>query len=172
MSAAVEPWQVVGMRGDTDQFTKAPWRHLRVAVERDDVPGAAREDGLRSQVHEARVQAAGQGGHQLLQLAALAFPADPALLAVAEPPFAVQHQETRRVGQLRGIPLVQLLDFPGDAGKQRPVGFELRRFGVDPVGQERKLGMPLRVGQVVQMQAVRQVGGGRFRWSTGPGSPP
>ena len=45
--------------------------------------------------------------------------------------------------------------------QQAVIGGALRRVGVHPVSQQRKLRLRLRVGQVVQLQAVCQPGGGQ-----------
>ena len=71
-------------------------------VEREHITCASSGAGQRAQLHKgcagrcALARARGQGGHQLFELAALAFPADPAPFTDAVAAPAVQQQEARR----------------------------------------------------------------------------
>ena len=78
------------MRGDADQFAQASWWQLRVAVERDDVAGLLAKARDLPQVQEGVGGSGGKPGKQLFELAALALPADPALLGSTKSALAVQ----------------------------------------------------------------------------------
>ena len=101
--------------------------------------------------------ARGQGGHQLLQLAALAFPAHPDLLGGAVLARPVQQQKAGcAIGRCRMV-AVQVLDAFAGGGQAVLVPLGLSGRGIRPVGQQCKLGMWLVAGQVVQQQAVQQL---------------
>ena len=57
---------------------------MGVAVEGKDVPGVGSEPGFSAQCKERRGCALGQRGNEQFQLAALAFPSNPAPLGLAE----------------------------------------------------------------------------------------
>jgi hypothetical protein len=139
---------------DTHEFAQATRRELGVAVQRDDVARACREAGYLTQIDERAGQTFGQRGDELLQLAALALPADPGLLAGTEAARPQQQDETRRaVSRVQRIQRGQLLQC---LGQQRCVLRQLCGSGIGPVGQQRELRLRLGVGQVVQAQAVQQ----------------
>ena len=150
------------MRGHTDQLTQAPWGQLGVAVERDDVACAGLNAGRFTQIKKDVATLLRQLGDQQFQLAALALPADPALLGFAELPCAMQHNKARCLAAFIGTPGVLQVQIayasPGPL-QQGIVGVKVRRVGVGPIGQQGKLGMWLRIGQVVQLQAIHQLKG-------------
>src|SRR5206468_9762775 len=86
---------VVRVRGHDDELAQPARRQLGVAVERDDVARAGLDARGRAEVDEggrARIGHTrfGDSRDQLLELAALALPAYPALLGFAEHALAVQ----------------------------------------------------------------------------------
>ena len=86
-----------------------------------------------------------------MQLAALAFPADPASLSGIPHPLAVQQQETRAAGR-RAITAIE----PGNAGccrfQQRLIAIDVLRWGIEPVRDQREMQFPFRACKVVDLQ--------------------
>ncbi len=89
----VEARSVRRMRGNRDQCVQRAGRQFRVAVERDHVRRAV--DGARpiAEIDERQRTSFGEPTDQLHQLAALAFPTDPALFGFRPAPIPVQQQE-------------------------------------------------------------------------------
>ena len=128
-----------------------------VAVQCQQVASAGCQAGGGAQVQEWAGLVRGQGGHQLLQFAALAFPAHPGLLGGTVLACPVQQQKTgRAIGRCRMV-AVQVLDAFAGGGQAVVVAIGLSSRGVGPVGQQCKLGIGLVAGQVVQQQAVQQL---------------
>ena len=158
----VQAWRVVRMCGDAHQLAQAPRRQLRVAVKRHQITCARCQHGQSPEVEESAVGAHGERAKQQFQLASFALPADPAALGVAVAACAVQQDETRpgrRVFTSARISGVEQCHLRAGIVQQAGVGGGLRRGGVHPVSQQRELRLRLRVGQVVQLQAVCQPGG-------------
>ncbi|MDZ7589757.1 MAG: hypothetical protein U5L05_03510 [Rubrivivax sp.] len=88
--------RILRVRGHAHQFAQAARRQMRVAVQRHQVGGAGRHVGELAKVDERLPRHAGQRGDELFELAALAFPADPAAFGGAILALAVQQQEARR----------------------------------------------------------------------------
>ena len=90
------------MRHLADQAADRVARQSRVGVERDDVANAA---GTRwrcpADRHEGRVGRAAQEPVQLVQLAALALPADPPSFAFVPDSPAMEQQEAVAAGRRR-----------------------------------------------------------------------
>ena len=141
------------MRGDAHQLTQRAWRQHRVAVERDDVGRAWRRACVRAQVHERALGGARQQRHQLLQLAALALPADPALFAHRPLALPVQQQEARHRAR---VACGQRHDGGVGLRQQRCVGVRALAVGVGKVGEQGKLRMGFAIGQVMAFQALHQ----------------
>ena len=127
--------------------------HARVAVERHHVHDALGQRRLERQ--ECGVRVAAQQEVQLVQLAALALPAHPALLAFIVDAAAVQQVEQRRA--LGRVALVQ----PGDLGacevQDLVVLDALLEGAVGPVRQQREGHRAARVGEVVHLQPPQRV---------------
>ena len=154
-----EPGLVLRVRRYADQFAQASRWQLRVAVERDDVAGLLAKARDLPQVQEGAGGSGGKPGKQLFELAALALPADPALLGLAKSTLAVQQQKARRGDIFRRRSGMERVDFLYQAGRvrqQRLVRDGARAIGVAPVAQQGKLGLWLRIGEVVQAQAIDQ----------------
>ena len=90
------------------QLAQAPGRQLSVAVQRQHVAHRAGQARVFTQVNELTLRSLRQRTHQLLQLAAFALPANPALLGVTELTAPVQNNETRRAGAVQGVAGVEL----------------------------------------------------------------
>ena len=160
--ACVEAWLVVRMRGHAHQLAQPSGWQLGVAVQRDHVGRGGGDTRGLAKVQEGGAAAPCQGGDQQLQLAPLAFPANPALLGRAEPAFAVQQDKTRRGTGLSRVlreTRIERVNLPACAVQQGGVGVGVFRGCVGPVGQQPELRAGLRIGEVVQQQAVRQLGG-------------
>ncbi len=85
--------QVVRMGGDADELAQPPRRQAGVAVEGDDVAGSGGDRRGAAEIEERARAAFGEQGDQLLELAALSLPADPALLGRRQAPLAMQDDE-------------------------------------------------------------------------------
>ncbi len=158
--AGIKPGLILRMRRHAHQLAQAAGGQLGVAVQRHDV-GCAGCDARRfAQIQKHAAAAFGQRGNQLLQLAALALPAYPALLALAEAALAVQHDETGRHTVLGRIQGVERRGLAHCLGQQPGIASSLGAAGVGPVGQQRKLGVAFGVGKVVQLQPPHQCFGG------------
>ena len=151
-------WLVVGVRSDTYQRAQPPWRQLGVAVQRQDVAGAGRRLRQLAEVCERFGVAFDEGDNQLLELAALAFPADPALLADAEPARPMQQQKARRVTEGAGMTRIEFADRLPRQRQQGVVVGRVLGLSVGPVAQQRELGVAFRIGQVMKQQAARERG--------------
>ena len=161
------------MGGDAHQLAKTPRRQLGVAVQGEEVPDAACNTGYIAQIEKRIARALGplfgQRRYQQLQLAALALPANPALLGWAELAVAVQQDEARcptfGVGItrcfdsiiLRRVLCIQRVDAGHGAIEQLAIMRHLSRWRIAPVGQKRKLRLAFWVGQIVQLQSVHQL---------------
>ena len=158
LPAGVELRLIVRMCRHTHQFTQATRRQFGVGVQREQVShvrGAAR--GF-AKIKERRARAVGQLSHQLLQLAAFALPAHPALFRAAVAARAMQHNKTG-CAQSRGtvrVALVELMDTGHGVRQQTGIRRIMFFSGIYPVGQQGKLGLGFRIGQIVQVQAVDQ----------------
>ena len=152
---------VVRVRRDADELAQAPGRQLRVAVERDDVARAGFDPRPLAELDERPRRAAaglgcGQQSDQVFELAALALPADEALLGFAEHARPVQHDEARRAVGRRRVAGVQRSDVAHCCVEQRRVGGERGGRRVGPVGEQRELRVALRVREVVEFEPVGQ----------------
>ena len=137
-------------------------RHLADQA-RDRVPGqsciriegdhVAHVGGQRSAAdfEKRRLARAAQEMIELMQLAALAFPADPPSLRLV-PAAAAMEQEEASGARDAGIARVELGDAVGGRGQQ--VGILRRRLGhrVGPVGQQREVDLPRRIGKVMNLE--------------------
>jgi hypothetical protein len=147
--------------GHADQLSQAAGRQLCVAVQRDDVARACSGPRQRAQIDEGGraavigfgVGGLGQRGHQLLELAALALPADPASFAAAVATPPMQQQEPRLGAGMTGV---EFADLAHRLRQQSVVAPRVGGVGIRPVGQQRELRLFFRVRQVVQFEAVHQ----------------
>ncbi len=129
-------------------------RQPGVGIERDDVADAGGHvRRLPVEVQEARVGRAAQQPVQFVQLAALAFPADPARLAGVPDALAMQQQEAVATGR-RAIAPIE----PGNAGdrriQQRRIAVDMLCRGIQPVGEQSEMQVTLRTGEVVDLQVL------------------
>ena len=112
-----------------DQAVDRVARQPRVGVERYDVADAGGHAwGLPTDAEKARVGRATQQPVQFMQLAALAFPADPSRFAGVPEPLAVQQQEAVAT-RCRAVAPIE----PGDAGSPPfPAATHRLRHAVSP----------------------------------------
>ena len=152
--------QVERVRRHADQFTQAAGWQLRVAVERDDVGQAGHRLRHDAQVDERRRVERRRVGRkpadQLLQLAALALPADPALLGLAELAAPVQQQKARWCAGSVRVACIQRLHRRHGCGEQRRVGIGVRGIGIGQVGEQRELCVRFEVCQVMPFELQRE----------------
>ena len=92
----IEDRAVQRMRHLADEAARRADGHARVRIERDDVADALRQGRLTFDGQERRVRGTTQQPVHLMQLAALALPADPFALAFVPHAPAVQKIEARR----------------------------------------------------------------------------
>src|SRR5579862_937951 len=107
-----------------------------VGVERKDVADATGYGRCRStEVDKTGVGSAAQQPVQLVKLAALALPADPACFAGIPNTLAVQQQEASAAG----CPAVALIQ-PSYAGdrrfQERCIAVDMLCRGIDPIGEQ------------------------------------
>jgi len=111
-------------------------------------------------IDEGRGRALGEHAQQLLQLAALSFPADPALLRFGEGASAVQDDEAKRLLAAHGVERIEALDRPHGRIEQRAVAGQVLARRIAPVGEQRELHAALGIGEVVQLQLMGERGTG------------
>jgi hypothetical protein len=109
-----------------------------------------------AEVGERRRRAVGEHGEELLELAALALPADPALLALGEAALAVQHDEARRLVRGHRVERVDALDGVHRGVEQGGVIGPRFAVRIGPVGEQGELHAALRIGEVMKLQLVRE----------------
>ena len=101
---------------------------------------------------EGRVGRSAQEPVELVQLASLALPSHPFVLARIED--AVSMQEKEAVASWGGaVAAVQLLDRPGGRREQMRIAFQNLLIGVDPVGKEGEAKIPSGAGEVMDLQS-------------------
>ena len=149
-------WRVQRMGGNGDQLAQRARRQAGIAVQRDHVADALGQPQGRSQRQEAFHAAGGQQAHQLLKLAALAFPAEPALLGLAPAARPVNQQEARRSARACRIACVQRFQPGQRIVQQAGVSGQAGVGRIDPVGEQGKLGFAFPIGQPVKLQLLQQ----------------
>ena len=151
------------VRCNGHQFAQGAGRQARVAVQRDDIANAVCQPQRRSQWQKAVHVAGRQQAQQLLQLAAFALPAEPALLGFTPVARPVNEQKTRWAARWCRIACIQCRQ-PGQCFLQQTGVASLYGAGrIDPVGQQGKLGLVFAVGQPVKFKLLDQRLGGRCR---------
>ena len=146
----VQPRGVHRMRHLADQGAQAVTRQPGVGVQRDD----------KTDIRGNPVRAGDKGGVggtaqqpvQLIQLAALAFPADPAPLGCIPRPAAMQKQKA--VSLRHGIGLVQPCHGRDRRCDQLIVQWRLLGLCVRPVRQQRKMHFAADAGQMMHLQLL------------------
>ena len=150
----IEVRPVEWVRHLADQAMDRVARQSGVGVERDDVANAGgRGWGLPADADETGVGRTTQQPVEFVQLAALAFPADPSRFAGVPEPPAVEQKEavaTRR----RAVALIE----PGNAGhrrfEQRLIAFDMLGRRVEPVGEESEMQFAFRARKVMDLQTL------------------
>ena len=143
------------MRHLADQPAHRVARQPRVGVERDDVADAGGHDagGCAVDVDERRVGRAAQQPVQLVQLAALALPADPPSFAFVPDPPAMQQQEAVAAGR-RAVAPIEPRDALRRRGEQRRVALDVLGRGIGPVGEQREMKVAFRAREMVDLQPL------------------
>ena len=130
---------VVRVRCHAYQFAQATRWQLRVAVQRDDVLCIGRHAGFGAQIQKSGRGALRQRRYQQFKFSPLAFPANPALFALAESALAMQQNKAwrsairHRLRRVVRVFHVERTDSLSRAGQQRIVGCHSRRVGVAPI---------------------------------------
>ncbi|OIQ64478.1 hypothetical protein GALL_539710 [mine drainage metagenome] len=109
LAGRVQLGLVIGMGSNAHQIAQTSWRQLGVTVQGDHVACLQFQLRQRPQVQKHSGVAGGQRGHQRLQLAALAFPADPGLFGKAEAARTVEQDEAKRFARVTLWPGMQLI---------------------------------------------------------------
>ena len=156
LACSINPGLVLGMLGHTHQGAQAARWELRIAVEREHIAGLRCQARELAQVDESARNPCGQLCHQLLQLAALALPANPLLLRRAVSAVAMQQHKTGCTARWCGVLLVQGLHQALGMRQQLAVLRQVGRVSIRTIGQKRELRTALGIGQVVKMQPVHQ----------------
>ncbi len=150
----IEAGTVQRVRHLPDQPLHDVARQPRVGVERDHVANAGgNQRGGIAVGDEARVGGAAQQAVQLVQLAALALPADPLAFALVPEPAPVQQQEAIAVGGRR-VPLIQPRDSSARGREQRVVAGLALGGGVRPVREQREADVAVRSRQVMHFESL------------------
>ena len=123
-------------------------RQTRIGIERNDITDAVRQRcGAAIDGEKTGIGCAAQQTIEFMQLAALAFPANPFPLACVPQPPAMQKEEW--LPAVRGrIARVQICYSRRRFGEKRLVGCAMFRCAVAPVGQQRENKIPVRIGEV------------------------
>jgi hypothetical protein len=151
-----------------DQPPRSSARESGIAVERDHVADARGNHGrVAADLHERRVARAAKQSIQLMELPALAFPADPLALPVVPDPPAMEQEESVaiRCGSMASI---QPRNRRGSRGEEILVSGRTLRVAVRPVREqsETKIVVGARqrvnfepVGLLLDLRSRRQEGG-------------
>ncbi len=124
-----------------------------IGIERDDVADTARH--LRRVTADGRERGVGRAAEKpvkLAELAPLALPSHPFLLAGIEDAAAVQQKKAIAVGA-RSMAMVQALDRLGGNGEQMLVAVPVLLVGVEAVRQQRKCEIAAGAAEVVDLEA-------------------
>ena len=123
---------------------------LGVGIKRQDKADSFRK--LAADDNKARINCTAEQAVQLMELAALAFPAHPLVLLRVPLPRAVQQQEpVGAVAQIEAQNSVQ-----SDVQEIR-IGWCMFRAGISPVGQKGKIKLSVGVRQESELQAGQSV---------------
>ena len=160
-SSGVKHRPVQRVRGNAHQFTQHARRQPGVAVQRDHVGRVRGRLRALTQVDKSRIGLLpGQQRDQLFKLAALALPANPALLAVGPAALPVQQQEAARHNGVRervvGMLQLKRVDLCHRLGQQSHIAGQMGLAGVGEVAEQGELGVALAVGQVVALKLLRE----------------
>ena len=151
---------VVRVLGDAHQGPDLARRQFGVAVQRQHIAHAGRQVGQHAHLQEGGRHFRRQRRHQLLELAALALPAHPQALRRAEGPGAVQQQKALRLALPGGVAQVERLYLFACLREQRLIVGRALPVRIRPIAQQREMDTVLRIGEIVQLQAVCQFGDG------------
>ena len=146
----VEDRAIQRMGEESHQPTRTAHRQLGIAVERDDEADAQEAFGFSDMAAVARLIIAAEQSIELLELAALALPADEALLAVA--PAGVAVQEMKWADAALRVSGVEHGNAPRGALEQRAVvRLRRQRLGVHVVREQRELQLRIWIRQIVEL---------------------
>ena len=148
----VEARAIQRVRHLADQAAHRIARQSRVRVERHDVADIGRRDGRPgADVDEGGVGRGAQQPVQFVQLAALALPADPPRFAFVPDATAMQKQKAR-AARRRTMAQIETRDAFRRRGDERRVALGVFGCRVGPVGNQRKMQIAFRAGEVMNLQ--------------------
>ena len=151
--------QRVGRYGH--QFAQCAGRQAGIAVQRDHITDTVRQPRRCCQRHEALHAAGGKQAQQLLQLAALALPAQPALLGFAPAARPVDQQEAWWRTSSYWIVCIERRQLGQRILYQARIAGQRVTRRVDPVCQQCELRFIFAVGQPVKFKLPNQFPAGR-----------
>ena len=153
-TARIELGAIERMRERGDQPVRGFARHDRIGIQRDDVLDLTQHFQIARLHAEGSFCAAAQQQIELVQFAAFALPAHPALFARI--PFGIAMEEIKWPGRFAVVFLVERTDAGAGLLDQR-VTLRLglsRRVG--QIGEQRKVQMRILVAQKVQFHLLEQ----------------
>ena len=123
------------------------------------------------EAEEGRVPGAAQQAVELVQLAALALPADPQALAFVPHPPAMEQKEPVAAGRRR-VPAVQAGNGFDGSLQQRVVALDRLACRVGPVREQGELDLPADAGEMMDFQPLDLLGDGFAAGSAWSAPPP
>ena len=122
-----------------DQTPHRVARKSGISIKRDDVTHIVRNIRHRSvRCHEGGILRTAQQSVQFVELATLALPPNPALLAFIPDPASVQQQKAVAARRRAIAPIQACNAFDGD-GKQRLIVVSMLAVAVRPIRQQREM---------------------------------
>src|SRR5437016_10984473 len=139
------------MRQGFDQSPGGVAQQLGIGIQRDDKPNALELCAIARAEKSFQLGRgfADQESIELLDLAALAFPADPALLALAPRAATMKKKEAPR-----SVPAIQFLDPPGHDVDILLVLRHILPRCIGKIGQQREAQIRIRVSEIANFEAV------------------
>ena len=158
LAGEVEARVIQGVSHLADQPARGVVGNARVRVERNDVADARGNFGRTGSARdERRVGGASEKPIQLVQLAALALPADPLALRLVPDTAPVEQQEALAVGH-RPVALVQSRNAVARFTEQFVIVRHALALGVHPVAEQREAEVAVGARQVVDLEAFDLLG--------------
>ena len=152
--ARVEPRSIQRVGDDADQGLRGVARQPRVGVQRDAI-AHRRQDRQFADLHgEAGVAGAAEETVELLDLAPLALPSHPHLLAGIPAPFAMKQEEA--IGVLRAEAPVERLDAVARRRENRRIAGHLARLGVGEVAEDREVNERVEIAEREHLHVLQQ----------------
>ena len=155
LEGGIDDRQVERMQHDADQLARRIPGQLRVGIEGEAEAHGRQQLDRPDPGRETGVGGAAQQAIEFLELAALALPPHPHLLARVPQPIAVEQEEARAV--FGGEPRVQRLDALAGRGQHHFFAGYLRLVGVVEVRQQRKVDVGIEVADGDDLEVFETV---------------